>query len=133
MHELAICQALIAQVTELAEQRSAASVSDIFVSVGPLSGVESVLLENAFSIAVAGTVADDAKLHIDNLPVRVHCKECDAESQVSANRLLCAQCGTWKTRLISGDELLLTRVELEMDRSARHRNLTGAGKLAVEG
>ena len=123
----------MAQVTELAEQRSAASVSDIFVSVGPLSGVESALLQNAFSIAVAGTVADDAKLHIESLPVRVHCKECDAESEVSANRLLCAQCGTWKTRLISGDELLLTRVELEMDKNARHRDLMGADKLAVEG
>jgi hydrogenase nickel incorporation protein HypA/HybF len=121
------------QVTELAEQRSATSVSDIFVSVGPLSGVESVLLQNAFTIAVAGTVAGDAELHIESLPVRVHCKECDAESEVSANRLLCAQCGTWKTRLISGDELLLTRVELEMEKSAGHRDLTGAGKLAVEG
>jgi hydrogenase nickel incorporation protein HypA/HybF len=133
MHELAICQALIIQVTDLAKERSATSVSDIFVSVGPLSGVESALLQNAFPIAVAGTVAESAELHIDSLPVRVHCKDCDAESEVSANRLLCAQCGTWKTRLVSGDELLLTRVELEIDKHTGHRDLSRASELAAEG
>ena len=133
MHELAICQALIDQVTELAQARNATSVSDIFVSVGPLSGVESALLQNAFPVAVAGTVADGAELHIDSLPVRVYCKDCDAESEVAANRLLCAQCGTWKTRLVSGDELLLKSVELEIDEHTRQRDLTRADQMAVEG
>jgi hydrogenase nickel incorporation protein HypA/HybF len=133
MHELAICQALIDQVTELANERNATSVSDIYISVGPLSGVESALLQNAFPIAVAGTVADGAELHIDSLPVRVHCKDCDAESEVTANRLLCAQCGTWKTRLVSGDELLLKSVELEIDEHTRQRDLTRADQMAVEG
>jgi hydrogenase nickel incorporation protein HypA/HybF len=133
MHELAICQALIDQVTELAQARNATSVSEIYISVGPLSGVESALLQNAFPIAVAGTVADGAGLHIDSLPVRVHCKDCDAESEVAANRLLCAQCGTWKTRLVSGDELLLKSVELEIDEHTRQRDLTRADQIAVEG
>jgi hydrogenase nickel incorporation protein HypA/HybF len=133
MHELAICQALIDQVTELAQARNATSVSEIYISVGPLSGVESALLQNAFPIAVAGTVADGAELHIDSLPVRVHCKDCDAESEVAANRLLCAQCGTWKTRLVSGDELLLKSVELEIDKHTRQRDLTRADQMAVEG
>lgn len=31
------------------------------------------------------------------------------------NRLLCGACGDWHTRIISGDELLLESVELEMD------------------
>ena len=133
MHELAICQALIDQVTELANERNATSVSDIYISVGPLSGVESALLQNAFPVAVAGTVADGAELHIDSLPVRVYCKDCDAESEVAANRLLCAQCGTWKTRLVSGDELLLKSVELEIDKHTRQRDLTRADQMAVEG
>jgi hydrogenase nickel incorporation protein HypA/HybF len=133
MHELAICQALIDQVTELAQARNATSVNEIYISVGPLSGVESALLQNAFPIAVAGTVADGAELHIDSLPVRVHCKDCDAESEVAANRLLCAQCGTWKTRLVSGDELLLKSVELEIDEHTRQRDLTRADQMAVEG
>ena len=113
MHELAICQALVSQVLALADKRCAASVSDIHVAIGLLSGVESPLLRNAFSVAAAGTVADHAKLHIEDVPVRVYCPRCDVESEVDVNRLLCSQCGGWRNRLVGGDELLLTRVELE--------------------
>jgi Zn finger protein HypA/HybF involved in hydrogenase expression len=31
---------------------------------------------------------------------------------VQPNRLLCASCGDFRTRIISGDELILQRVEL---------------------
>ena len=113
MHELAICQALISQVAALADERRAISVSDIHVAVGLLSGVESPLLRNAFPVAAAGTVADGATLHIEDVRVRVYCPRCDVESEVDANRLLCSHCGGWRNRLVGGDELLLTRVELE--------------------
>ena len=112
MHELAICQALIGQVTNVARQENAAAVSDIYVSVGPLSGVEGPLLQNAFPIAAAGTVAGTATLHLDATPIRVRCEECGAESEVEVNRLVCRECGEWRTTLISGDELLLQRVVL---------------------
>jgi len=113
MHELAICQALIGEVTDVARAQHAASVSDIYVSVGPLSGVEGPLLQNAFPIAAAGTVASDAKLHLQATPVRVCCDECGEESEVPVNRLVCEHCGHWRTRVISGEELLLQRVILE--------------------
>ena len=112
MHELAICQALIGQVTDVARKENAASVSDIYVSVGPLSGVEGPLMQNAFPIAAAGTVADSATLHLDATPIRVRCEECGAESEATMNKLVCAKCGDWRTTLLSGDELLLQRVVL---------------------
>jgi hydrogenase nickel incorporation protein HypA/HybF len=113
MHELAICQALIGEVAQVARSQHAASVSDIFVSVGPLSGVEGVLMQNAFPIAAAGTVANKARLHLQATPVRVCCEECGEESEVPVNRLVCEYCGDWRTRLVSGDELILQRVVLE--------------------
>ena len=132
MHELAICQAMLGQVAEIAADRCAASVGEIFIAVGPLSGVEPALLQNAFPIAAAGTIADGARLHIESLPVRVHCRKCAIESEVSANRLLCGQCGTWQTTLVSGDELLLSRVELELQEHARPPDETRIDALATE-
>lgn len=113
VHELAICQALIGQVAEVARAQHAAFVSEIFVSVGPLSGVERPLLLNAFPIAAAGTVANEAKLHLQATPIRIRCEQCGAESEVAMNRLVCENCGDWRTQLVSGDELLLQRVVLE--------------------
>ena len=113
MHELAICQALIGQVTDVARKENAAAVSDIYVRVGPLSGVEGPLMQNAFPIAAAGTVADEAQLHLEATSIRVICDECGLESDAEVNRLVCRQCGDWRTTLVSGDELVLQRVVME--------------------
>jgi len=113
MHELAVCQALIGQVAEVAREQRAISVTDIYVSVGPLSGVEGPLMQNAFPIAAAGTVAGEAKLHLQETAIRICCEECAEESEASMNRLVCEHCGHWRTRVVSGDELMLQRVVLD--------------------
>lgn len=111
MHELAICQALLDQVEGIARAHGAAGVEQITVAVGPLSGVEPQLLSNAFAIARCGPCAA-AELHFDTMPLKVRCTECGAESECKPNALLCAQCGGFRTQVISGDELLLLRVQL---------------------
>ena len=112
MHELAVCQALIEQVEAIARERLARRVDTICVSIGPLSGVEPRLLEQAFPVASAGTVADGASLELDCLPLRVRCQQCDHVTDALPSRLICGNCGDWHTELVSGDELILSRVEL---------------------
>lgn len=119
MHELAVCQSMIAQVEEIAGSHGAARVVRVEVRIGPLSGVEPDLLADAFPFACAGTVAEGAVLAIERLPVRVVCTGCGNESEAAVNRLVCGACGDFRTRVIGGDELLLARVELETpDRTA---------------
>ena len=113
MHELAICQSLMEQVESIAAERNARCVTSIVVGIGPLSGVESQLLINAYPVASAGTIAEDAELIIRNLPIRVQCNRCGSESDAQPNKLVCSQCGDWRTTLLSGDELLLVSVELQ--------------------
>ena len=113
MHELAICQALIEQVEDLARDNHAVSVETIWLQVGPLSGAEIPLLEHAYPLAAAGTIAEKANLIIDPMPVRVECKKCGEESEASANRLICAVCGDYHTKLVSGDEMVLSKLEFD--------------------
>ena len=113
MHELSICQALIDQVEKLARENAAIAVHTIHLQVGPLSGVEIPLLENAYPLAAAGTVAESAELIIESMPVRVRCKTCGAVSEATANRLLCAECNDYHTELLSGDEMILSRLEFD--------------------
>ncbi len=118
MHELSICQALIQQVENIAHERDAQSVSLIVIGVGPLSGVEAQLLKNAYSIASAGTLAEQAELTVNVLPLKVKCNQCGCESEATPNKLSCRHCGHWQTQLISGDELMLLSVELEKQQDA---------------
>ena len=110
MHEFAVCQALLTEVQRISREHCARAVTRIVVRMGPLSGVEPRLLERAFDFARVGSVAAEAELCIESTPVRVQCLECDGESEPLPNRLVCAHCGGWRTRLISGDELLLQRL-----------------------
>ena len=118
MHELSVCLALMQQVERVCREHSARRVEMIRLQVGPLSGVEPPLLERAFPLASAGTVAEGAVLQIESCDVRVRCSQCEAETKVAPNRLLCGRCGDYRTRLISGDEMLLISVELERRESA---------------
>ena len=113
MHELAVCQALIDQVERVARQNDARRVVSIVITVGPLSGVEPQLLEHAYPLAAAGTIAEHASLVIETVPVRVRCRTCKAETEAASNRLVCGSCKDWHVDVIAGEEMLLQRVEIE--------------------
>jgi hydrogenase nickel incorporation protein HypA/HybF len=113
MHELAICQALIEQVERIARDNAAERVVAVVVAIGPLAGVEPKLLEHAYPLAAAGTVAEHATLRIESVPLKVRCRTCGAESEAAANRLLCGACADWHVDVTSGEEMLLQRVEIE--------------------
>ena len=113
MHELSVCLSLLQQVETIARERNAAKVTTITLSIGPLSGVEPDLLKNAYPLAAAGTAAEEAELIMEIADIVVRCSQCDNETTVTPNKLLCGTCGDFRTELISGDELTLLRVELD--------------------
>lgn len=113
MHELSICEELMQQVTAIAEANHAVKVVRIIVKIGPLAGIEAKLLESAFTISRAGTLAQSAELLTERLPIRMLCHSCGTEFETEINNLICQNCGDFKTQLLSGDELILARVELE--------------------
>jgi hydrogenase nickel incorporation protein HypA/HybF len=112
VHELSLCDDLLGQVAAIAAQHNAQSVESITVNIGALAGVEPSLLESAFSMIKAGTVAEHAHIIMQTAPVIVLCRTCGAQSEVAANRLLCNACQSNETTLISGDELILASVAL---------------------
>jgi hydrogenase nickel incorporation protein HypA/HybF len=118
VHELALCQGLIDQIEQVARAQQASTVHAVVVAVGALSGVEPELLQAAFVIARAGTVAAQAQLQVDARPARVACAVCGQSAEVPVNRLLCPACGTWRVRVIEGEELTLMRLELSRDAAA---------------
>ena len=117
MHELSVCQGLMRQVEQVAADNNALSVERVLLRVGGLSGVEPSLLQSAFEIARAGTVASEAELEIEEGPIVVKCQECGARSAAQANRLLCQYCGEWRVNVVEGEELLLLSVEIETAKS----------------
>ena len=105
---------MIGQVERIALEHNARAVDKIVVRIGPLSGVEIPLLHQAYVLARAGTLAENAELVTEPQLIRVACETCGAESTAKINRLLCGVCRDYRTRLVSGDEMILASVELNV-------------------
>ena len=114
MHELSVCLALLDQVQSIAREHGATEVERILLRVGPLSGVEPPLLMSAYPLAAAGTIAESAVLEIEDAPLHVQCNRCGAETPAEPNRLICGRCGSFGTRVVSGEEMLLASLELRI-------------------
>ena len=116
MHELSVAQAMVEQIETIVREHHAQYATLARIRVGPLCGVVPELLAQAFPLAAAGSVAERVVMQVVDAPIRVRCQTCGAESEALANRLLCGACGDWHTQVISGDELILESVELEMEK-----------------
>lgn len=126
MHEMAVCQSLLSQVGRVASDHPDTVVTRVVIAVGPLSGIETDQLARAFDIARQGTVAQDAVLEIEQVPVTIWCDACERTSRVASNRLLCGTCGGWRVTVKSGDELMLKRLSLaDAPRAAIRAGQTG--------
>ncbi len=113
MHELSIALSLIDEVGRVATRERAASVQTVRVQIGRMSGVANDALLFAWELARAGTIADNAELHIEDIEIVVFCPKCERErSSLHAAVLACAVCGTQALHVVHGRELQLVAVEV---------------------
>ena len=125
MHEMSIVRSLLRQVesllnddgvhhgdTEL-DDEGFRTVSEIELRIGPLSGVEKVLLESAFETLSINTRFHDACLVIRESPLIAVCVECHQESVLENFIFRCHQCGSSEVQVTDGDEIELVSVTIE--------------------
>lgn len=129
MHELAVCNALLDQVTEVARANNVTRVTGVTVLVGPLSGIEAHLLKQAFTVARTASIAPTAELTIKTDPVTIRCRNCDEEHQTTPNKLRCPTCRRPCPELVSGDALKLAGIAV--DRSEQNMIASTGGATYV--
>jgi hydrogenase nickel incorporation protein HypA/HybF len=112
MHEFSIASSLMERVQAEAAQRRAGKVLSVAVRIGDMAGVEVDLLHTAYDILREGTVCAEAPLRVEKVPVRWACARCHSAPAPGA-WLMCPACGV-PVRLVSGDEIMLDRIELEV-------------------
>jgi len=112
MHEMSLCRNLLDQALGLARQYNARSIKSINVTMGPLCAVDAHHLQETFDFASSGTMADKATLVINVIPMTIRCLECQSESQVLPDLMICHHCGSQRTQLINGDEIMLHDIDI---------------------
>ena len=120
MHELSIARSLVELAAEQlgghVVDRTGTKVAQLRVRVGVMSGVVAEALQSAFDVAVIGTVVEGAVLEIETVGLAVWCEQCQAERELSQTGMLrCPVCQSRTPKIVRGDELELTSIEIETE------------------
>jgi hydrogenase nickel incorporation protein HypA/HybF len=111
MHETAIVEGLMRILEKQAVQHGVTRILSVTVKVGRLRAVEPQQLVGCFEMFAEGTVAEGARLVVDGVPVRAHCKACGTEFEVPRFRFECPGCGGGDVEVIQGQELYIESFE----------------------
>jgi hydrogenase nickel incorporation protein HypA/HybF len=110
MHELSIADAVVTIASRHAAGRR---VTRVDVRVGHLRQVVPDSLVFAFELVAAGTELEGAELVIEEVPARVRCRACTAETTLEQFPAHCDECGGFDVEVIGGEELLVDSLEIE--------------------
>ncbi len=113
MHELSLCYSLVELAEAECNKHKANKVTDVYVEVGALSGVEIGPLEFAFPEAIKGTIVENAKLHVQFVPLEIACQQCHKNCSPEPIHIICLHCGCKHVDIIKGRDFKLNKLELE--------------------
>ena len=115
MHELSYVTKLVDLAVQTAERENMAKITAVYADIGKMTGLVPFYMQKYFKTAVKDTVLDGSKLIINEVAVTAKCS-CGHEYAPDASHdYLCPVCGSGQCRIITGREMLLTKLEGECE------------------
>ena len=111
MHEISLIRNIF-NTLEAEFPERLGEIRTIYLTVGELSNVQPLLMQNAFS-AVLETEPkySHTKLEVFVLPIIIYCEQCQIETLVHHYKFICQKCSKAQKKVIQGEELLISKVE----------------------
>ena len=113
MHELTITQNILDISLAAARQQGATRIRTIRLKMGPFSGVVPECVQMYLDVLAQGTPAEGAKIEATSLPLRVLCRDCGQESEITRDRIQCPHCGSLLLKRLSGRECTVDSLEVD--------------------
>jgi hydrogenase nickel incorporation protein HypA/HybF len=114
MHELALAESILEISEAEARKHQASAIRKIKLRLGEFTGVVREALEFSFEAIKDGTLATDAELEIEMVPLQTRCARCNSltASPVQDLCLICPTCES-PVEILSGRELQVEYLELD--------------------
>ncbi len=127
MHEISLVRSLLEQVDRIVTEQGGRAAVEVRVEIGPLSGVEPLLVKEAFAQLVGhGT------LIIDEVPLVARCHSCHTEFEVEHFRFICPHCRNRETSIVRGDAFRLLSVTVDVPESNDQQQVLSAELVSLE-
>lgn len=114
VHELSIAQSLLDIVVQEAARHGVERVTRVGVKVGAFSAVVPSALTFSFDLIKEGTVAAEAELAIEEVPLTGRCQDCgQVLEELDSPVADCPACGGGKIEMTQGRELTIAYIETD--------------------
>ncbi|UCD38948.1 MAG: hydrogenase maturation nickel metallochaperone HypA [Fidelibacterota bacterium] len=113
MHEMSIAAEILNIVERTVQENGADDVTDIFIEVGSLAGIMIPSLEFGLDIIKKNTSAREAAIHIEEIPGKGRCPNCELIFPMDFPIEPCPDCESSYLVMTSGDELRVREIEVE--------------------
>ncbi len=101
---------IIQQLEQVAAQNNANRIDEVEVEIGVMQQIVPEALHMAFTVATEGTVAENAKLILTEVPMSAVCGDCGCEFVPKLEDFTCPQCGQANARIVKGNHIVLKSV-----------------------
>ncbi|MFC4945131.1 hydrogenase maturation nickel metallochaperone HypA [Pseudonocardia sp. GCM10023141] len=109
MHELSICRSIADIVTKHADGRHVATVH---IRIGQLRQIVPDTLLYCWSMMNSDTPLAGTELQVESIPGALRCATCHTTQTLDAPVLICNSCSGRDVEIISGEEFLITTLDL---------------------
>lgn len=113
MHELSLVANLFEILEAHKEKEGFKKIISIWMRCGVLSGVVPECFETAFEIYKKDTLASEAKLILEVVPIKFRCRLCGRVETAQDLPLICPNCQQSEVDILDGTELTLIKIEAE--------------------
>lgn len=113
MHEMSLCEGVLQVLEENARSQGYERVKTVWLEIGGLSGVEIEAMRFGFDAVTRGTLAEQAKLEIIQVPGEAWCMQCAKTVLVQQRFDACPDCGSYQLQVTGGEEMKIKELEVE--------------------
>lgn len=113
MHEMSLAEGVMQIVEEHARGQGWSRVTVVCLEIGELAGVELDAMRFCFDVVTRGTVAEGARLEIEQPPGRGWCMVCSREVAVARAYDACPSCGGYQVQVTGGTGMRVKELEVE--------------------
>jgi len=111
MHEMSIAEGVLGIVEDTARREGISAVRAVRLEIGQLAAVEIPALRFCFESVVRGSVADGARLEIEETPGRAWCFGCCASVPLASRVEACPRCGSHQLQVSDGTQMRVKELE----------------------
>lgn len=113
MHEFSLAHNIIEIVEETAKKNNARIVSEIFLEIGTLSGVELTALDMALESLQSGSMLEGAVIKKEIIEALARCVDCKHEFVPEDFFFACPKCGSFAHEILKGKEFRVKSIIAE--------------------